>query len=212
MKNTVKIDIRKNPTQERSKKQVTRILDATVRLLETKGIETLTTNHIAGEAGISIASLYQYFPNKHAVIYALYKECLTQDLNKCTFIEKKYIGRIPPKHFFDKIIFDVLESRFLSDGASLQLSRAMETTPELKELERIHGRQIARRYAGYLVRYGSKWSRKRLANLCLLIHDMNSLVYKRGSDCTPEERKQQLRWQKSIVHFLLDKCLRPVDP
>lgn len=49
------------------------ILDATAGLLEDKGLEGINTNAIARAAGINVATLYQYFPNKHAVLLALFK-------------------------------------------------------------------------------------------------------------------------------------------
>jgi AcrR family transcriptional regulator len=47
------------------------ILSAVERILERDGVERLTTNHIAELAGVSIGSLYQYFPNKESLIGAL---------------------------------------------------------------------------------------------------------------------------------------------
>lgn len=68
----------RRPMQERSQHTVRRILDATLSLLAREGIEGLTTNHIAGEAGLSVASLYRFFPNKQAVIYAAYGEWIEE--------------------------------------------------------------------------------------------------------------------------------------
>ena len=64
--------------QERSHLTVRRILDATLALLERDGVEGVTTNHIAAEAGLSPASLYRFFPNKQAVIYAAYSEWIEE--------------------------------------------------------------------------------------------------------------------------------------
>jgi AcrR family transcriptional regulator len=49
------------------------VLDAVVRILKREGAAAVTTNHIAEVAGISIGSLYQYFPDKHAIFAALHK-------------------------------------------------------------------------------------------------------------------------------------------
>lgn len=66
------------PVQERSQQTVRRILQATLILLEREGIEGLTTNRVADEAGLSVASLYRFFPNKQAVIYAAYSEWIEE--------------------------------------------------------------------------------------------------------------------------------------
>src|SRR4051794_12983052 len=59
---------RKTPRQERSRQMVERILDAATRVLSERGYDGASTNHIAGTAGISNGSLYQYFPNKDAIV------------------------------------------------------------------------------------------------------------------------------------------------
>ena len=62
---------RKPPTQVRSAQTVEAILEAAARILETDGLAGYTTNRIAETAGVSVGSLYQYFPNKEAVTAAL---------------------------------------------------------------------------------------------------------------------------------------------
>lgn len=62
---------RKKPAQERSKATVDAILDATARVLRKEGYDRASTNRIAQAAGVSIGSLYQYFPSKEALTAAL---------------------------------------------------------------------------------------------------------------------------------------------
>ncbi|MGH7688173.1 MAG: TetR/AcrR family transcriptional regulator [Gemmatimonadaceae bacterium] len=65
------IYMRNVPRQSRSKQTVQYILDAAAYILAERGLEGFTTNHIAERAGVNIASLYQYFPNKTAILDAL---------------------------------------------------------------------------------------------------------------------------------------------
>ena len=62
---------RKIPQQSRATQTVAAILEAAARILETKGLAGLNTNLVAQRAGVSIGSLYQYFPGKDALIVAL---------------------------------------------------------------------------------------------------------------------------------------------
>ncbi len=63
--------VRRVPTQQRSRRRVEAILDAAERLVLADGVEALTTRAIATEAGVPVASLYQYFGDKEAVLLAL---------------------------------------------------------------------------------------------------------------------------------------------
>src|SRR5450830_424729 len=62
---------RKAPSQPRSAHTVEAILTGAVHILARHGLEVYTTNAIAAKAGVSIGSLYQYFPTKDAVTVAL---------------------------------------------------------------------------------------------------------------------------------------------
>jgi AcrR family transcriptional regulator len=62
---------RRLPTQARAEKTIETILAATAHILRTEGEAALTTNRIAQRAGFSIGSVYQYFPDKAAILLAL---------------------------------------------------------------------------------------------------------------------------------------------
>jgi AcrR family transcriptional regulator len=69
--------LRKTPVQARSAERLARILEAAAQVFEDRGFEGATTEAIAARAGISIGSLYQYFPGKAAVFRALADQFLT---------------------------------------------------------------------------------------------------------------------------------------
>jgi AcrR family transcriptional regulator len=62
---------RKSASQKRSQATVEALLDATARVLTREGYDRASTNRIAATAGVSVGSLYQYFPNKEALVAAL---------------------------------------------------------------------------------------------------------------------------------------------
>jgi AcrR family transcriptional regulator len=64
---------RKIPQQSRAEQTVAAILEAAARILESKGLDGLNTNLVAQRAGVSVGTLYQYFPGKDAIIVALSK-------------------------------------------------------------------------------------------------------------------------------------------
>jgi AcrR family transcriptional regulator len=69
---------RKAPRQSRSAVTVTAILDATARILVERGYAATSTNAVAERAGVSVGSLYQYFPNTDALIAALHTRHIEQ--------------------------------------------------------------------------------------------------------------------------------------
>jgi AcrR family transcriptional regulator len=71
MRRTARHLPRKQPKQGRAKATVEAILTATAHILVRYGFEAASTNRIAAKAGVSIGSLYQYFPSKDALIAAL---------------------------------------------------------------------------------------------------------------------------------------------
>lgn len=70
MKN-IPLSPRKQPTQDRARATMDVILQAAAYILEYEGWTRFTTNRVAEKAGVNIASLYQYFPNKQALVEAL---------------------------------------------------------------------------------------------------------------------------------------------
>jgi AcrR family transcriptional regulator len=62
---------RKTPAQSRSAATVDAIVEAAARILETKGLPGYTTNAISQRAGVSVGSLYQYFPGRDAITRSL---------------------------------------------------------------------------------------------------------------------------------------------
>lgn len=65
---------RKKPQQERSAQLVEAILQAAVRVLEREGATGFTTSRVAEQAGVSVGSLYQYFPNKQSILFRLQED------------------------------------------------------------------------------------------------------------------------------------------
>ncbi|MDB5775310.1 MAG: TetR family transcriptional regulator [Herbaspirillum sp.] len=88
----MKLEPRKEPRQARSKAMVDTILDATARVLIERGYAKTNTNAVAETAGISVGSLYQYFPNKNALVIALQERHVGKMLN----LYREVTSNMPP--------------------------------------------------------------------------------------------------------------------
>jgi AcrR family transcriptional regulator len=72
------LEPRKSPVQARSAASVDALLEATIQILLHGGKERLTTTKVALRAGVSVGSLYQYFPNKSALLQAALRRHLDE--------------------------------------------------------------------------------------------------------------------------------------
>ncbi len=89
---------RKKPQQRRSQVTIDSIFEATIQVLLANGLDDITTLQIAERAGVSIGSLYQYFPNKNALMAAVVKRHVSQVVDAtiaaCKAAHGKTIGEM----------------------------------------------------------------------------------------------------------------------
>jgi len=87
------LEPRKSPIQARSVASVDAILKATIQVLLRVGKERLTTTRVALRAGVSVGTLYQYFPNKRALLQAALKRHLTEVAEAVELVCREQEGR-----------------------------------------------------------------------------------------------------------------------
>lgn len=153
MKKIADIEPRNAPVQGRSKKRSKQIIDATSELLERVGIDDLNTILIAKEVGISIGSLYHYFPNKHAILYAMGMRWLDEIEGVLNEFDSWDIEHIP----LDQLVDDMLSTNFKvykKQKAILTLVQAMFSVPELRELDEKHDEMMITTFARLFKRMG----------------------------------------------------------
>jgi AcrR family transcriptional regulator len=75
---SIRTAVRRRPQQRRARQTFDAVLEAVIRLLKREGLSAITTNRIAEVAGVSIGSVYQYFPDKRAIFIALHQRHIEQ--------------------------------------------------------------------------------------------------------------------------------------
>ena len=151
---------RKKPSQERSRDRVERILDATAALLGEKPLDKITTAAIAEEAGVPIGSVYQYFPNKLAVLAELARRVMEEvDVRTASLIAEDF-GVLPWDEAIDKAI-DATMQGYLEQPGYAQLLLSIRPTPEFRAItdesnERVAG--LLARYHNPLIWIAWEWS------------------------------------------------------
>jgi AcrR family transcriptional regulator len=142
MHRQVKTTPRKRPRQERSKVTVDTILAATARVLVKKGFDGLTTNAVADAAGVSIGSLYQYFPSKEALVAALIEQHI-EEMNSEILNELTRVAQLP----MSQAVRGVIELTIKAHAVNPELHKILtEQVPRVGRLARlIEADNISRR-------------------------------------------------------------------
>ena len=123
---------RKSPLQERSRRTVERILDAAARIFHEQGYAGATTNDIADEAGVSVGSLYQYFPNKDAILVELTRRHIEQATRGLADV----LQRVDPADGFDhilRVVVDFLVEQHQHDRLHVLVAHTAPRTQEIGE-------------------------------------------------------------------------------
>jgi AcrR family transcriptional regulator len=129
--------VRRKPTQKRSVDRIEAILACTSTLLESRGLQGLTTRLIAKELNISVGALYHYFPNKHAILHAMVENWLALMSNKLSDMQGWSLSDMPLAVFVDQAV-DLHLSVYRAQKGVLHLIQAMFAIPELQHLDRAH--------------------------------------------------------------------------
>lgn len=208
----------REPAQARSRNTVQRILSAALEVLKSNGIEGFTSNHVAAAAGLSVASVYQFFPNKQAIIYRLYQDWLQEVTDRLT--REVACGREEPSwQRFAERLSDVLAAAAFDRHAEYELLRAMWSHRELIDLDQRHSRSLGDLVAQSMRRYGSKWPDPELRELASFANELHSLVAERtmhGSDTEKRRLDEFARvaylamWRHALSsHTILDLQIEP---
>lgn len=125
---------RKKPKQERSKATVDAIVEATGQVFERHGFRKTTTTEIAERAGVSVGSLYQYFPDKRALIASFFERRLAHDVQMMESILLRGAGAGPAEVVriaAEEMVRIYREERSLYRGV-VEILPLMEQTQEVQ--------------------------------------------------------------------------------
>jgi AcrR family transcriptional regulator len=137
---------RKSPVQQRSKLTVEQILEAAARVFAKRGYAGATTNHIAERAGVSIGSLYQYFPNKDTILVALHARHMESASEVLRKMMKEALGeKAAPEDLLRRFVRQIVEMHASEPALHHVLLYEGPRTPELSE--KLHAIEDSMAYA-----------------------------------------------------------------
>jgi AcrR family transcriptional regulator len=145
-----KLSPRNVPVQQRAHRQRDKILKATSELLETVGVDELTTIRVAEAVGISVGTLYHYFPNKHAILHSLAENWIETVLQGLEDIGQRDLSDVAIKDFV-VLITGIFEALFIKHSPLLPLINAINTLPELNSLKVDFKQQLIKALGGIFI-------------------------------------------------------------
>lgn len=137
MKHNTPLETRRAPQQKRAQKRIDEILNITARLLNKVGLDDLTTVMIAQELGISVGSVYHYFPNKFSILYAIGEHWLAEMTTVLDTVDSWDMEALGVAGFVDCYCEEMLKI-YRQQVAVLPLVQAMFSVPELRQLDERH--------------------------------------------------------------------------
>jgi AcrR family transcriptional regulator len=145
------LNSRAEPIQSRARKQRENILRVTCELLKTVGLDDLTTILVAKEAGISVGTLYHYYPNKHAILYAVSEIWVDKVKGLIEDIESENLETIRLKPFVNDFVSRFTEL-YKDNSSLLPLIAVMPSMPELQPINNVYLELIRSKFIKILLR------------------------------------------------------------
>lgn len=166
---------RRRPRQARAQATVDAIVQATARVLVEDGYDRASTNRIAQAAGVSIGSLYQYFPSKEALVAALVEEHVHRMLDLVT----SALDDASPEELPDsaRVLVNALIAAYRLDPKLHQV--LCQEVPKIGELKRIYDfeEKLAERIRHYMTSLRHQIRHQNIDRaVFLLVHAIPSVI------------------------------------
>ncbi len=166
---------RRRPTQPRARRTVARLLEVTAELLESVGLDRITTNLVAERSGVNIGTVYKYFPNKYALINALALEVAERQIAAM----RGYLRQADPARPWQEVhdgLVDVLVEVNRSATGAVALQRTLAAVPDLVVAYRRMNYLTARELNGFLRRWGVDLPERQLDLMVLCMGEASAAL------------------------------------
>lgn len=197
-------EARRAPVQDRSIKRVNRILEVTANLVREEGLDGVKTTEIARRAGIKLASLYRYFPNKNAVLRSLVEFQFEKMRPKLD----RFLDEFDLQHGIENII-DAYASFYQSEPGFIELWSGLQAIPELHQLDLEDLHYNADRISQKLEPLLPHMERRELHTIAMMVTRTAGAILRLTLTIDPEEAKPMIVELKTMVGKYLRQRLAP---
>jgi len=201
--------LRRVPVQGRSVARVQRMLDACAELVDQVGYEALTTTMLAERAGVAIGSVYQFFPDKRAIVQALTQRNLEAYLERITarFANDRF------GHWWDVVDAGIDEyidmHRNVPGFRTLHFGDVVDV--HLLDAERDNNTIIAERLAGLLVGQIGATAGPRLDFALAIAVEAGDALIKMAFRRDPEGDDAVLAEAKTLIRDYLQRHVNTIN-
>ena len=178
--------VRRNPTQQRSRERQERILAAGTQLIASKGSDQVKMSEIAEMCGISIGSLYQYFPDKSSVIRTL-AERYNAESRRCIEVALAAVEDAQGLHAAFSALLDEYYEIFLATPAMRDIWSGMQADKHLMALELQECRIAGGLLADAMLRVYPNSDAHQVQASAFLIWSLGKATMRLAISCAPEE-------------------------
>jgi AcrR family transcriptional regulator len=192
------LGLRREPSQKRSRERVERMLGAASELIAEHGSDALRMGEIAERAGVSIGSLYQFFPDKSAIIRALAERITTQS-QAC--IADALAGVKTPSDLKEAFsdLFDTYYALFLAEPVMRDVWSGTQADKSLRTLELADSRVSAALLVSTMKRIGPYADSAALETAAFLIWQMGEAAVRLAISVDREEGDRLIEAYKQMA-------------
>ncbi|MDI7863481.1 TetR family transcriptional regulator [Rhizobiaceae bacterium n13] len=190
--------LRRQPKQERSRERVDEILKVTMQLIGEKGIDAVTMKAVADRSGGPIASIYQYFPNKSAIISTLYER---YSMNLRALLQES-LGNIRSVDDVMLAVDDILGKYYAliqADPSIRDLLNAIEADKTLQHMDIVETRLQAAMFTAATVAFIPEHVRERYARTTFLMFHLSGSTVSLAHMLDGEEAVLMLEDYRAII-------------
>lgn len=203
--------MRRQPRQVRSQERVNQILDVAEQMFISEGYDATTTNAIAARAKVSIGSLYQFFPDKAAIVQALTMRYMELLHHRFTALHTAETVNLPLSAYVDQVI-DAID-QFFSDypGYHAIFMQVQNKMPELEAIETAADAQLIQELATFLSLRNASWQQGNYETISfVLVKAIGTLLWLALSQ-EPSFRQQLLKETKRLTLSYLQSYFPSIE-
>jgi AcrR family transcriptional regulator len=204
------LEPRKSPVQARSAASVDAILEATIQVLLSVGKERLTTTRVSLRAGVSVGTLYQYFPNKSALLQAVLKRHLDNVAQEVERVCREQKGN-SLKQMAPALINTFLDAKMKDPKASVAFYSVSSDVDGAKIVQQVRVR-VNRAIVGVLASAREPLRKDPQVVASMLQSAMFGVSQRLLESSTPEKELNPLREELTyLVNAYLEACSAPLS-